>query len=218
LLFCHQRILILLSLPRSSDHSPLNLPTSPVRVRLIDPALSKALALSLLLHALLFAAGEWLGDSLPRTARALESRLDVELQPRDVPSEALPLRLPEESPPPSVRPLRKVPARAAAAGTSRRTSAAESGMVLAGEAARQANAQLARELLYPAEAIARGLEGEALVLLFLDARGNAVAARLEASSGHALLDDAAVRAARTLRGLPASAPREALLPVRFRLR
>ena len=57
-----------------------------------------------------------------------------------------------------------------------------------------------------------------LVLLFLDASGNAIAARLEASSGHALLDDAAVRAARTLRALPDSAPREALLPVRFRLR
>ena len=33
-----------------------------------------------------------------------------------------------------------------------------------------------------------------------------------------LLDEAAVRAARTIRSLPASAPREAVLPVRFRLR
>jgi protein TonB len=89
---------------------------------------------------------------------------------------------------------------------------------LSGEAARAAGEQMARELLYPIEAIERGLQGEALVLLFLDERGNAVAARLEESSGHALLDDAAVRAARTLRSLPASAPREALLPVRFRLR
>ena len=56
------------------------------------------------------------------------------------------------------------------------------------------------------------------MLLFLDASGNAIAARLEASSGHALLDDAAVRAARTLRSLPDSAPREVLFPVRFRLR
>ena len=78
--------------------------------------------------------------------------------------------------------------------------------------------QLARELFYPPAAIERGLEGEALVLLFLDASGNAIAARLESSSGHALLDDAAVKAARTLRSLPDTAPREALLPVRFRLR
>ena len=89
---------------------------------------------------------------------------------------------------------------------------------LAGEAAMKAAAQLARDLPYPPEAIERGLQGEALVLLFLDAAGNAIAARIEASSGHALLDDAALRAARTLRALPASAPREALLPVRFRLR
>ena len=94
----------------------------------------------------------------------------------------------------------------------------DSGATLAGEAVRQANAQIARELLYPPEAIARGLEGQALVLLFLDGSGNAIAARLEVSSGHPLLDDAAVRAAKTLRALPDSAPREALLPVRFRLR
>ena len=90
--------------------------------------------------------------------------------------------------------------------------------MLAGEAARKAGEQIARELFYPPEAIERGLEGEALVLLFLDESGNAIAARIEASSGHALLDAAAVRAARTLRAMPASAPREAVLPVRFRLR
>ena len=90
--------------------------------------------------------------------------------------------------------------------------------VLAGESARKATEQIAKELFYPAEAIERGLEGEALVLLFLDESGNAIAARIEASSGHAILDAAAVRAARALKSLPASAPREALLPVRFRLR
>jgi protein TonB len=89
---------------------------------------------------------------------------------------------------------------------------------LSGQAARMAGEQMARELLYPVEAVERGLQGEAVVLLFLDESGNAVAARLEESSGHAMLDAAAVRAARTLRALPSSAPREALLPVRFRLR
>jgi len=89
---------------------------------------------------------------------------------------------------------------------------------LEGEALEHATQQMSHELLYPQEAIARGLQGEALVLLFLDEAGNVIAARLEESSGHALLDDAAVRAARMLRALPAGAPREALLPVRFRLR
>lgn len=89
---------------------------------------------------------------------------------------------------------------------------------LTGDAALKAAEQLARELPYPPEAVERGLQGEALVLLFLDRSGNVMAARLEASSGHAILDDAALRAARQLRSLPDSAPREALLPVRFRLR
>jgi protein TonB len=89
---------------------------------------------------------------------------------------------------------------------------------LSGEAARSAYQQMAKALLYPREAIERSIEGEATVLLFLDESGDVIAARLEKTSGYALLDDAAVRAARSLRALPAGAPREALLPVRFRLR
>ena len=71
---------------------------------------------------------------------------------------------------------------------------------------------------YPAEAIARGLEGEVLVLMVIDENGSVVATRVEQGSGHPILDDAAQRAVRSLRSLPADAPREALLPVRFRLR
>ncbi|HQN42128.1 MAG TPA: glycosyltransferase, exosortase A system-associated, partial [Pseudomonadales bacterium] len=47
-----------------------------------------------------------------------------------------------------------------------------------------------------AEAIARGLQGEAHVLLVIDEAGNVVATRLEQSSGHAILDEAALRAGR----------------------
>jgi protein TonB len=75
-----------------------------------------------------------------------------------------------------------------------------------------------RGLFYPEEAIARGLEGEVLVLIVIDESGRVVAARVEQGSGHRLLDDAALRAVRSLRSLPADAPRDALLPVRFRLR
>ena len=71
---------------------------------------------------------------------------------------------------------------------------------------------------YPQEAIARGLEGEVLVLIIIDEGGQVSGARVEQSSGHRILDDAALRAVRSLRSLPADAPREALLPVRFRLR
>ncbi len=71
---------------------------------------------------------------------------------------------------------------------------------------------------YPAEAIARGLEGDADVLLVLGEDGRVTATRLERSSGHPLLDEAALRAVRSLQSLPMDAPRQVVLPVRFRLR
>lgn len=81
----------------------------------------------------------------------------------------------------------------------------------------QFSAQQRDGLFYPEAAIRQGLEGEVLVLLLLDPTGAVIAARIEESSGHALLDDAALRAVRRLRSLPADAPAESLLPVRFRL-
>ncbi len=122
---------------------------------------------------------------------------------------------PSDAAPPRRAPVIAVPAEPARAPGASVPAGAQ---VLKGDAARKAGEQIARELFYPPEAIERGLEGEAVVLLFLDEAGNAIAARIESSSGHALLDQAAVKAARTIRSLPGSAPREALLPVRFRLR
>lgn len=78
------------------------------------------------------------------------------------------------------------------------------------------NEQLAKELLYPPAAIAQGLEGEAWVLLIFDAQGRVSQASLEQSSGHALLDQAALRAVRRLR-VPETTVSELILPVRFRL-
>jgi protein TonB len=75
-----------------------------------------------------------------------------------------------------------------------------------------------RGLFYPPEAITQGLEGETLVLLIINESGEVSAARVEQGSGHRILDDAALRAVRSLRSLPADAPRETLLPVRFRLK
>ncbi len=173
------------------------------------PFLGWALLISLALHALLIAAPGLRGKPPPYPPLTVSLR-----EPVVVPAPQSPVL---ELPAPVVpqKPSRQAAPKPAPQPVSRQTVSLER---LSGEAARAAGEQMARELLYPIEAIERGLQGEALVLLFLDERGNAVAARLEESSGHALLDDAAVRAARTLRSLPASAPREALLPVRFRLR
>lgn len=70
---------------------------------------------------------------------------------------------------------------------------------------------------YPLDAVRRGLEGEALVAVTVDARGRVTGARLERGSGHAILDDAAVRAAHSLKSLPAGSG-ETVLPVSFRLK
>ena len=75
-----------------------------------------------------------------------------------------------------------------------------------------------RQAFYPPAAIAAGLEGRVEVLMLLDESGQVVAARVEHSSGQALLDDAALHAVRSLRTLPADAPREAILPIVFRLK
>jgi len=85
------------------------------------------------------------------------------------------------------------------------------------EIRRQLKKQRENGLFYPAEAIVQGLEGEVLVFMLLDENGRVAAARIEQGSGQALLDDAAVKAIRALHSLPADTPRQAVLPVRFRL-
>ena len=173
------------------------------------PFLGWALVISIALHALLIAAPAWRGKPQSQAPLTVSLREPLAVPAPQNPAAELPkLILPEKKP-------RQSAARPALEPVARQTATLQR---LSGQAAQIAGEQMARELLYPVEAIERGLQGEALVLLFLDESGNAVAARLEESSGHALLDAAAVRAARTLRALPSSAPREALLPVRFRLR
>ncbi|MDR2164432.1 MAG: energy transducer TonB [Zoogloeaceae bacterium] len=88
-------------------------------------------------------------------------------------------------------------------------------------AAQSAHQQLSRlagqEGFYPLEAVEQGLEGETWIRIFLDENGNVIAARTEQSSGHPILDQAAERAARALKSLPAGGLGDAVLPVRFRI-
>lgn len=83
-------------------------------------------------------------------------------------------------------------------------------------AVEKAHAALTRHLIYPPEAIARGLEGEVILLLILDASGRVTSAEVARSSGHALLDQAALTAAQKIGALPGN-PKQTLLPLRFRL-
>mgnify|MGYP001765181874 CR=1 FL=1 len=167
-----------------------------------------ALLASLLLHILPFVPG--LIPSPTPTPPPPPIAVSLRPPPVEAPPPPPPLTLPEQpkpapaKPPPEKRPPPEKPAKTPKTWT-------------------QAVAQHLKKLndagqFYPPEAIARGLEGEVLVLIVIDESGQVSGARVEQGSGHRILDDAALRAVRSLRSLPADAPREALLPVRFRLR
>ena len=180
----------------------------------VQSFLGPSVVASLTLHVAVILLGLQLASPAPDSPSRAAMDLKVRLLERFVEPEATATAAAPAAPP--SRPKLRLPL-----DTPRKPGAVLVGAAperLAGAAAMKAAEHLARDLPYPPEAIERGLQGEALVLIFLDETGNAIAARIETSSGHALLDDAALRAARTLRALPDSAPREALLPVRFRLR
>jgi protein TonB len=89
---------------------------------------------------------------------------------------------------------------------------------LSPEQLRETLGRLSEELLYPADALRRGLEGEVVILVALGEGGRILDASIASGSGHQALDDAAVRAVRRLGSLgPASAHKSILLPVRFRI-
>ncbi|QWT46434.1 TonB family protein [Azospira inquinata] len=196
-----------------------------------------ALGLSLLLHGLVVTP-PWRGmgrASPDRGMPRLEARLRMPPPPpprATLPAKPVPKSLPPAPPPrPKASPVvHKAPAETketaphsppaqAPAPVPKLQAPAKPRVVMKAPnpVLRAAQAQLAEYLPYPPAAVAQGLEGETLVRVFLDAQGNALAARVERSSGAALLDDAAVAAARRLKALPQDAPDELLLPVRFRL-
>lgn len=153
-----------------------------------------ALLSSLALHATLIVAPAWLAvRQRPPPAPRIEARL---------------------IPPPP-------PAAMAEAVSTEATSAAAPQRVrppttLRGSSLRRAQSALSEHLFYPPEAVARGLEGDVVLLLNLADNGQLVSAAIARSSGHALLDQAALDAARRIGALPGN-PRQTLFPVSFRL-
>jgi protein TonB len=87
---------------------------------------------------------------------------------------------------------------------------------LRGASLRRAEAALTRHLFYPPEAVARGIEGEVILLLTLTDSGQLAGVDIARGSGHALLDQAALDAARRIGSLPGT-KRQMLFPVSFRL-
>ncbi len=162
-----------------------------------------ALVLSFALHLAAYALADWAGllaPSPPASRMLLEATLILpeiaavpppELQP----DEALPA--------PTTEPALSVPPPPAEALPSPPSASAPTAAIQAPPPAETKPAtKPAPPEFYPHEAVRRGLEGEVLVAVTLDGRGRVTAARLERGSGHAILDEAAVRAALSLKFMP----------------
>ena len=153
-----------------------------------------ALLLSLALHAAVIVAPIWLAVRPPLPQAGIEARL-VTAQPPAAAAEAVSTEAADSAanPQPPLAPR-----------------------TLQGSSLRRAQTALSAHLFYPPEAIAQGLEGEVILLLVLADGGKLISATVARSSGHALLDQAALDAARRIGVLPGN-PRQTLFPVRFRL-
>lgn len=77
-------------------------------------------------------------------------------------------------------------------------------------------ATLTRDEFYPREAIKQGIEGRVVLQLTMDEAGKVTAIDVASSSGHAVLDSAALKAATRIGQLPGGR-HQLLLPVEFRL-
>ena len=198
--------------PRSSSSSSFGPPLDDERGLLVW-----AFALSLTLHAVsMLLPSPWQKPSAQEvavsilTARLLVPEPEPPAKPAPAEEPAVKTKVeepmkasitkPRPKPRPKERPVEKKPE------------------PLAGQELEDALAKLGDKLLYPPEAIKQGLQGEAVVLLDIGEGGRIVSALVASSSGHPVLDQAALRAVRQVGSLsPTLGGRSILLPVRFRL-
>ena len=76
---------------------------------------------------------------------------------------------------------------------------------------------MSQYVYYPPEAVTRGIEGEVRLILKLSTDGSVEDVVIGASSGHPILDNAAIKAAYAMGKLTGVTSRELILPVSFRL-
>lgn len=169
-----------------------------------------SIAVSLALHAAVLGAGALKALLKPPPVRVLQASLrlpPVELPPAEpllkdtlAPEEAKPEPKVEPKPAPTPRPT---PAPRPAKAEKREVQAAQR--------------KIAQHTYYPPEAIARNIEGDVRLLLVLGEDGAISDVQIAASSGHAILDNAAIKAAYAMGRLTGVTAREMILPVSFRL-
>ena len=175
---------------------------------LMPPRLTFALALSLALHGGLLLPDILKRPSVAPPPPALQAELRLLSKPDPVAAEPLlkntldneddvPVAKPPPSPPPPVK-------QAMPRNTLRRDVAV-------------AQKKLSQTQFYPPRAVEQGIEGEVRLILKLAADGSVEDVGIAASSGHPILDNAAVKAAYAMGTLTGVAARELILPVIFRL-
>ena len=131
----------------------------------------------------------------PRAESLLKNTLDEEVAPKEV----------EPPPPPKpVEPARKPEPKPVPKNTQKRDI-------------QIAQRKLSEQQFYPPEAVAQNIEGEVRLIIKLSDRGEVLDVNVAASSGHAILDNAAIRAAYAMGALTGVTSRELILPVIFRL-
>lgn len=163
-----------------------------------------ALAFSLALHATVV-----LPDLLGRLTVA-----------RPAPALRAVLRAPPKTETPPAEPLLKdtiAPEEAPPKPESKPAAKATTPQAVAKREVQAAQRKLSQHVYYPPEAVARGLEGEVRLIVKLSANGEVDDVSVAASSGHPLLDNAAIKAAYAMGRLTGATSRELILPVIFRL-
>lgn len=158
---------------------------------------------SLLLHLVVLAGSDLINGLRRSPPRPTPAMLDATLRPLPVERHAEPL-------------LKDTMAETEAVAAHPTPAQPASG--LRRHQADAARRKLAEHVYYPEEAVARGLEGEVRLLLSLETDGTISDVQVAGGSGHAILDQAAQRAAWSLGRLAGMDRREIILPVLFRLR
>lgn len=164
-----------------------------------------ALALSLALHG-----GLLLPDFLKRPPvapprPALQALLRLPPEPETPPAEPLLKNTLDNEEAPQVSELPPPPVRKGKPASSLRRDV------------QVAQRKLSERQFYPPEAVEQGIEGEVRLILTLSADGTVDDVNIAASSGHAILDNAAIKAAYAMGKLTGVTSRELILPVIFRL-
>jgi len=164
-----------------------------------------ALALSLALHASLFLPDLIKRQPVAPPRPALQALLRLPPMPDEPADPLLKNTLdPEDSP---VKPLIEPPPSPTPAKTQKHAVQRE---------VQIAQRKLNEHLFYPPEAVSRGIEGEVRLIIRLSADGAIDDVSIAASSGHTILDNAAIKAAYAM-GKLGGAARELILPVIFQL-